>query len=292
MTVDVAVRVRPAVQTDRRLIEGLIHSSQHAHRHLDWRGPLDWIGSPPYFLLEDMHGQLLAALACPPDPPQVAWVRLFVHASEIRSEQAWNVLWDMARADLVRRGIQYAAGIVLTAWMQDLLSASGFESRQAIVMLERENQTHPRETDLLPDIAIRQMLTYDLPAVAETDASAFDVLWQNSLPALERAYLQAAMATVAEVDGQVVAYQISTRNPFGAHLARLAVRPELQGRGVGQAMVEDLIRQTSRHGMSRLTVNTQSDNASSLALYKRTGFIETGERYPVYQMKLCSQEVR
>jgi ribosomal protein S18 acetylase RimI-like enzyme len=36
--------------------------------------------------------------------------------------------------------------------------------------------------------------------------------------------------------------------------------------------------------MYRLTVNTQSDNAASLALYRKTGFHETGERYPVYQL--------
>jgi hypothetical protein len=38
--------------------------------------------------------------------------------------------------------------------------------------------------------------------------------------------------------------------------------------------------------MYRLTVNTQSDNASSLALYKKTGFLETGERYPVYELQV------
>lgn len=283
MTVDVTVRVRPAVQTDQRLIGNLINLSMHTHRHLDWRGPLDWIGSPPYFILEDSHGQTLAALACPPDPPQVAWIRLFACGAKIPLEQAWHTLWDAARSDLTRRGQFLVAGIVLSSWTQDLLVASGFESRQSIVMLEREGQG-PLSTALPPGITIRPMLTYDLPAVTETDAAAFDLLWQNSLPAIERAYLQAALATVAEMDGRVVGYQISTRNPYGAHLARLAVRPETQGRGVGQALVVELVQQTERRGMFRLTVNTQSDNASSLALYKRTGFQETGERYPVYQL--------
>jgi ribosomal protein S18 acetylase RimI-like enzyme len=38
--------------------------------------------------------------------------------------------------------------------------------------------------------------------------------------------------------------------------------------------------------VERFTVNTQSDNATSLALYKRIGFHETGERYPVYQRRI------
>ena len=130
------------------------------------------------------------------------------------------------------------------------------------------------------------MLQYDLPAVAEVDAAAFDPLWQNSLPSLERAYPQAVLATVIEANGQVLGYQLSTRNPLGAHLARLAVRPELQGFGLGRALIADLIQQADRHAMYRLTVNTQSDNAASLALYKKTGFRETGERFPVYQLQI------
>jgi ribosomal-protein-alanine N-acetyltransferase len=94
------------------------------------------------------------------------------------------------------------------------------------------------------------------------------------------------LATVAEADGQILGYQLSTRNPLGAHLARLAVRPEMQGRGLGRALIADLIQQAERHGMYHLTVNTQSDNLSSLALYKKIGFSETGERYPVYQLQV------
>jgi len=131
---------------------------------------------------------------------------------------------------------------------------------------------------------IRGMLQYDLPAVAAVDAAAFEPLWQNSLPSLERAYPQAVLATVVEADGRVLGYQLSTRNPLGAHLARLAVLPGLQGRGLGRALVADLIQQAEWHGMFHLSVNTQSDNSASLRLYKRIGFRETGERYPVYQI--------
>jgi len=136
------------------------------------------------------------------------------------------------------------------------------------------------------DVFVRPMLQSDLPIVAEVDATAFDPLWQNSFSALQQAYPQAAMATVAEADGQVIGYQISTRNSLGVHLARLAVRPDVQGGGVGRALVLDLIQKAAQNGFSRLTVNTQSDNAASLALYQKAGFHETGERYPVYQLQV------
>jgi ribosomal protein S18 acetylase RimI-like enzyme len=284
MTVGVDVQVRPAVLTDQRQIANLMHFSPHIHRHLDWRYPLDWIGSPLFYVLES-QGQLSAALACPPDPPLVAWVRLFVTSGKISLEESWQTLWETAHLDLSRKGRFIVAAIVLQEWYHDLLLASGFVSRQSIVMLERDGQL-PVGVSLPAGFSIRPMRQNDLPAIAAVDAAAFDPLWQNSLPALERAYPQAVLTAVAEAEGQVIGYQLSTRNPFGAHLARLAVRPEMQGRGVGYALVADLIRQAGRLGITHLTVNTQSDNAASLVLYKRAGFRETGERYPVYQLQV------
>jgi ribosomal-protein-alanine N-acetyltransferase len=284
MMVGLDVQVRSATLTDQRQIANLMHFSPYNHRHLDWRYPLDWLGSPPFFVLES-QGQILSALACPPDPPMVAWVRLFVTSGKISLGEAWETLWQTARLELTRQGRFMAAAIVLQEWYHSLLIASGFSSHQSIVMLEREGQM-PIEVSLPAGYSIRSMLQYDLPAVAEVDAAAFDPLWQNSLPSLERAYPQAVLATVVEANGQVLGYQLSTRNPLGAHLARLAVRPELQGLGLGRAMIADLIQQADRHAMYRLTVNTQSDNAASLVLYKKTGFRETGERFPVYQLQV------
>ena len=284
MTVGVDVRVRSAVQTDQRQIANLMHFSPTIHRHLDWRYPLDWIGSPPFFVLEN-QGQIISALACPPDPPSVAWVRLFVNSGKLPLEESWQMLWEAARLDLAHKQGFTIAAIVLQDWYHSLLINSGVFSRQSIVMLERDIQA-PVDISLPAGFSIRVMLQYDLPAVAEVDAAAFEPLWQNSLPSLERAYPQAVLATVVEADGRVLGYQLSTRNPLGAHLARLAVRPELQGRGVGRALVADLVQQAERHAMYHLTVNTQSDNSSSLALYRKIGFRETGERYPVYQLQV------
>ncbi len=82
----------------------------------------------------------------------------------------------------------------------------------------------------------------DMPAVIKIDLAAFGWFWHNTVDSLQRARLQSVSATVAEDDSGVVGYQISTGNAFGAHLARLAVQPEAQGRGVGTALVGDLIQ--------------------------------------------------
>jgi ribosomal protein S18 acetylase RimI-like enzyme len=121
-----------------------------------------------------------------------------------------------------------------------------------------------------------------LPAVAALDAAAFKPLWQNSQVSLQMAFTQAGLATVIEDQGSLIAYQISTINPFGMHLARLAVSPDHQSRGLGYVLGQDLLQYALNNVSGRVTVNTQADNKPSLSLYKKLGFSLTGEQYPVY----------
>jgi ribosomal protein S18 acetylase RimI-like enzyme len=126
----------------------------------------------------------------------------------------------------------------------------------------------------------------DLPAVQALDAAAFDPIWQQSQEMLEAAFRQAAIATVAEGSDGLVGYQISTAGVGGGHLARLAIHPRAQRRGIGYALVHDLLTQFVRRGTLQVTVNTQDDNLASLALYKKAGFHPTGESYPIFQVHL------
>ncbi len=196
MTIDGEFRIRPAVLTDQRQIGNLIHFSSNVHRHLDWRGPLEWVGSPPFYVLEK-KGEVIAALGCPPEPPSVAWIRLFVNSGKIPYQDSWQLLWDKAHGELIKKGKLITAAIVLQDWMRSLLLSNGFTSCQSIVMLERDGDS-PINMTLSQDIIIRAMMPYDLPVVAELDSAAFELLWQNTLPVLERAYPQAVWPTLAE----------------------------------------------------------------------------------------------
>jgi ribosomal protein S18 acetylase RimI-like enzyme len=174
-----------------------------------------------------------------------------------------------------------AAAIAAKPWMQELLRESGFHFYQEIVLLEWT--ARPIDPCPPPDgISIRTMSVDDLSCVVETDVDAFEPLWHNSVHALRKAYSLAVCATVAEKAGRVIGYQISTGNLLGAHLARLAVRKEAQGKGVGSALLNDLILRLSSRYLARLTVNTQANNIASLALYQKLGFVRTGEQYPVF----------
>jgi ribosomal protein S18 acetylase RimI-like enzyme len=277
----VNLRVRPAVSADQQQIADIILFEQRIHRHLDWRAPLEWLGYKPFFVLEK-DGRIAAALACPPDPHSIFWIRLFAFHSSLSGSSVWSPLWDAAQRELASLGGATVAAIVTQRWFESILIENGFASAQHIVMLEWNRQ--PFKSYPAPaGITLRPMVFDDLPRVVEVDAAAFEPLWQNSLPALSKAFSQAIHASIAENESGFVGYQISTGSPFGVHLARLAVRPEAQGHGIASALISDLMDHVCKdENLSRITVNTQSNNTASLALYEKIGFCRTGEQYPIY----------
>lgn len=271
--------VRPANLDDHQKLSNLIFFESRLHRHLDWRSPLEWLGAPFYWALDDGR-QITAAMACPIEVAGIAWMRLFVHSSGWSAANAWNLLWQTARDEIAHTGGARVAVIAMQAWLQQILIASNFKNIQQIIMLDWHYQ--PWAGGEAQGVRIRKMIDSDLPNVERTDAASFDPLWQNSLETLHKAFAQSLIATVAENDDGIVGYQLSTGGGQRAHLARLAVHSTMQGRGVGRAILRDLFARLVEHGIFRLSVNTQSDNAVSLNLYQKMGFIRTGEQYPVY----------
>lgn len=279
--INLHLNVRRATAHDHRQISSLISHESNTHRHLDWRTALEWIGAQNFWVLED-HGTIVAALACPEDPPDVAWIRLFSHHPRLSGPEAWSVLWETARAEIFASNPHaQIASIVMKQWWHTLLVEHGFEQRYNIVLLELQNGNFSNSRTP-QNINIRPMQEADLFVVEQIDLQAFGAFWHNTLDSLQRARAQSFSSTVAENESGVIGYQISTGNPFGAHLARLAVHPEAQGRGVASALVYELMQEAGVLRSGRLSVNTQEDNHTSLRLYEKLGFLRTGEYYPVF----------
>ena len=284
MITQLNLAIRPALASDRQRVASLIHFEGHTHRHLDWRPPLDWLGYQP-FLLAEQQGQLVGALACPPDPADVAWVRLFASSMHLPIQGVWEALWTALRQQIAEtHTISRLATLPLSHWFEDLLVKSNFAQTHAVVMLNIELSRLTFVSQPTPaDVNLRLMSLDDLPSVRIVDEAAFQPIWRNSLPSLEIAFQQSDIATVAELEGEIIGYQISTGTAGGGHLARLAVHPTQQGRRIGKSLLLDMLSRYKRRGITRVTVNTQQNNPSSLILYQKAGFILTGEEYPVYE---------
>jgi ribosomal-protein-alanine N-acetyltransferase len=175
--------------------------------------------------------------------------------------------------------------LVMTTEMEKLLVGAGFaEVHQVVVLVwDIARAVWPAGVE---DLEVRDMNPEDFQRVYEIDLGAFDLIWRNSMSQLRAAFREAHAATVVQKDGRVAAYQISTLNPQGGHLARLAVDPEFQNQGLATRLVADLLETFQEQGIVEVTVNTQSNNTASLDLYQKFGFTRQEEAYSVLQYRV------
>ncbi|MBN1265074.1 MAG: GNAT family N-acetyltransferase [Anaerolineales bacterium] len=259
----------------------LMHSARHVHRHLDWLDEQSYLSAGPSMAAWEQD-EPVALLVCPPEAPGTAWIRIFSVRRQISLSRSFQQLWTATRASLQAENIQRVACMPIGAWFSPLLEEAGFSITDHVIFYE---QDLPGALST-PDPAIRCFKHSDLKAVQAVDEQAFSSIWRHAEAAVGKAVETASYTTVLEVDSRIVGYQISTENTFGAHLARLAVLPDIQNQGIGSRLVQDLLSHFSRMGMFRVTVNTQNRNLASRHVYEKLGFQLMDLRYPVYDIRI------
>jgi ribosomal protein S18 acetylase RimI-like enzyme len=78
---------------------------------------------------------------------------------------------------------------------------------------------------------------------------------------------------VGTLDGEVVVTgAVKKLRQDTAEIKRIRVKPELQRRGYGEAMLRELIRAAERLGYKRIRIDTMVSNTRARQLFKKTGF--------------------
>jgi ribosomal-protein-alanine N-acetyltransferase len=276
-----SLTIRPVTMDDYITVEDFVYRSSYSHRHLDWRNPQDWVGDQPFYIAEtDLNSQ--AVLACPSDIPGLSWLRFFSCYDYQWLFTTWKPLLASAVTDLAHQNITQLYSIAFQDWYHALLTNSGFRLKQRIIVLEWKPNGKPLQEAESGDVTIRPMQMKDLNTVAQVDRNSFAAPWMNTFDTLTLAFRQSAYSSVVEQNGEIIGYTISTGYPQSAHLARIAVVPDCQHKGIGQLLLHDMMKEFLRRGVANITVNTQDDNHNSLKLYRRSGFLATGEDYPVF----------
>lgn len=276
--------IRPATLADWDAIQPLLTDAGYLHTHSDWHKPRAWLLRHP-FMLAWSGGRLAGILAAPPDPPDVAWLRFTGVAAGFSGPKVLGELWAACRKELLAAGVQRSAILTTNSHLDELLPQWGFAASEEVLVLTHNTKVH--EPPLKSAALIRRARPEDCDAVAAVDWAAFDTPWRHSPGMVAAAMAQASYVTVALVDGTIVGHQFTTEGRSGAHMARLAVHPHWQGKHIGRALVDHMLRHYAESGVSPVGVNTQSNNAASLALYRALGFKLTGEGYQVWQRWLA-----
>ena len=137
---EIDYNIRTAIPSDRSRLANLIHFGSYIHQHLDWKSPLEWIGSTPY-LIAERDTDIVGTIACPPELPEIAWIRLFAVNSMINVGLAWNSLWGAAIQEISQLGNISVAAISLQSWFNQLLENSEFQHTDNVVVLMWEGST-------------------------------------------------------------------------------------------------------------------------------------------------------
>jgi ribosomal protein S18 acetylase RimI-like enzyme len=102
--------------------------------------------------------------------------------------------------------------------------------------------------------------------------------WDADLDEIESVYLQSGGEFfVGVLDERLVAMGALRRTSEGrAQITRMRVVPDLQGRGIGQRLLENLHHRAMELGYETLHLDTTVGQVAARRLYEKNGYRETG----------------
>ena len=125
------------------------------------------------------------------------------------------------------------------------------------------------------------LLTPDrLGEVAALEAKVFHAPWSEQ--ALALLCTDTAFGVVCLEDGGVAAYGGMLTVLDEGQITNVATDPALRRRGCGAAVVEALLDEARRRGLTQVTLEVRESNAAAIALYARFGFVTVGKRPRFY----------
>ena len=126
-------------------------------------------------------------------------------------------------------------------------------------------------------LTFRKMLPADAAAVEKVELACFSMPWSRESFWEEAAYYLLAL-DAGEVIGYVGVWLLGEEG----HITNVAVAPEMRGRGVGAALLAELMRIAVGRGVRSMTLEVRPSNEAALALYKKFGFRSVGRRPHYY----------
>lgn len=127
------------------------------------------------------------------------------------------------------------------------------------------------------------MTESDIEAVAGMEKEIFPDAWTGK--SIYETFCQnQAFITVAETEGEIMAYCIIYYVMDEGEIARIAVDAKWRRGGTGRNLLDYTCALCREKGVSRLLLDVRKSNASARKFYESYGFEEDGIRKNFYQM--------
>ena len=125
------------------------------------------------------------------------------------------------------------------------------------------------------------MTTAHLDEVAAIENDCFSHPWSRRSLESELQN-ETSRFLVAVEDGKVIGYIGMSAVIDEGYLFNAAVDSHYRKKGVGSALVRELVTWCQKHDFAFLTLEVRESNAPAIALYSRFGFVRVGERKNYY----------
>jgi ribosomal-protein-alanine N-acetyltransferase len=129
---------------------------------------------------------------------------------------------------------------------------------------------------------IRPLGYADLPQVIAIERRAFTTPWSLAMFVLELSKPSGVrLAAVDRASGKLMGYLVCARYDTVFHLMNIAVDPALRRRGIGWALLREMIERAGP--AQQYTLEVRTSNAPAIALYERLHFRSAGTRPRYYR---------
>jgi ribosomal-protein-alanine N-acetyltransferase len=132
------------------------------------------------------------------------------------------------------------------------------------------------------DVIIAPMRTKDLRGVLRIEQAVFPQPWSHRLFVEELSQRKSRSYRAAWVGRTIVGFAGQMFIDDESHVNNIAVDPRWQGRGLGAALLVDLVHTALGRGARHLTLEVRVGNDPALALYARFGLAPVGVRRNYY----------
>ncbi|PJF29444.1 MAG: hypothetical protein CUN52_08345 [Phototrophicales bacterium] len=279
-----ALRVVPYTRDYRATFNDMMFFSSYMHLHLDWSHVDTWLHSDDAIAYVALyHDRAIGFLGASRPIMGKTWIRVAVFKDETAIMPALYSLWDAIQQTLILLQATDIYWMIFDDWLYNPLSRLGLSSVDEVITFVRYNS--PMLISTTP-YTIRSANMNDVDVLFEIDKQAFAPMWQMTHDDMRYARRVASVCTMALHGDEIVGFQLSTMHHHNGHLARLAVLPKMQGKGVGSALVSDLVRYFNRRHLDYVSVNTQLSNTASQHVYTKLGFVRNGYDMPIWGIPL------
>ena len=135
----------------------------------------------------------------------------------------------------------------------------------------------------MENIKIMPMTIEHLEGVMHIEKLSFPHPWSEKALIKEIESNQLARYMVITQGDKVIAFGGMWLIMDEAHITNIAVHPQHRGQGIGNLLMDALIRVAQREGIFQLTLEVRATNDPAIKLYQKYGFEVVGRRKGYYE---------